>query len=68
MINRSALPQNWNTAQLVKTIKSQTINGTVNDKFGVKMKGIILPKFNSNLIMDKHTVIVFGAPCNCDMI
>ena len=59
---------NYNPAPLVKTLKCQTINGTVNNKFGVKLKDIVLPKFNSNLIVDKHTAMVFDTPCNYDII
>ena len=32
------------------------------------MRDIILTEFNSNLILDKHTAIVFDTPFNYDII
>ena len=45
-----------------------TLAGTYAPLGSVSIKGMRLPAFDKHRIIDEHSVIVFGQPCNYDII
>ena len=45
-----------------------TLAGTYTPLGSVSIKGLCLPAFDKNRIIDEHNVMVIDQPCNYDMI
>ena len=68
MIKRNALPRGSRITQGKNRTLMNTLAGTYAPLGSVEIKGMRLPAFDKNRIIESHDFMVFDQPCNYGII